>query len=103
MALSFLSELSSILFDLPFSDKEKLFRSIYNRLNKGGLFINIDTVQPPSKVCEQLAFNLWRNWMYQKQIALDSKEPNKYDNLPDVYVEKEENQPSGLFEQLQEI
>ncbi len=92
---------SNAIHHLPFSDKEKLFRSIYQRLKKGGLFINIDTIQPPSKECEQLAFSLWRNWMHQKQIAIESKDPKKYDFLPDAYIKKEENQPSGLFEQLQ--
>ena len=63
------------------------------------MFLNIDVVLPPSETCEKWNFELWKNWMYSRQISKRSKNPNRFSKLPGAYKHKEENQPSGLFEQ----
>jgi tRNA (cmo5U34)-methyltransferase len=90
---------SMAIHHLPFSQKESLFAKIYHELCIDGLFLNIDVVLPETVKSEEWQFNLWRDWIIEKQ---DSKSPHelKHTDLPKIYKNKSENKPSILFDQL---
>jgi tRNA (cmo5U34)-methyltransferase len=91
---------SNAIHHLSFDQKASLYRKIYDSLNTGGMFINIDVVLSPTDLCETWQLNLWRDWMLARQLEAGSEDPHRWDELPRHYKEKEENQPSELFEQL---
>ena len=92
---------SNAIHHLDFLGKSQLYARIFRELVHGGMFIIIDVVLPPSERSEKYQFKMWVEWVNQtlKDIGRDD-EIGKHDGLPDVYKAKAENQPSGLFEQL---
>ena len=92
---------SNAIHHLDFWGKSQLFVKIFRELAQEGLFVNIDLVLPASKKCEKYQFKMWVDWINQtlKKIGR-SDEVGTHDDLPDRYKAKTENQPSGLFEQL---
>ena len=92
---------SNAIHHLDFWGKCQLYTKIFRELAPGGMFINIDLVLPSSERSEKFQFRMWVDWMNQtlKDIGHDD-EVGKHDGLPDIYKAKAENQPSGLFEQL---
>jgi len=87
---------------LDFVEKTKLFSKLYNELQFGGLFLNIDPVHPNSAYSEEIQFAIWRNWMNER-LANSGHEDNvgKYDTIPSVYKNNLENKPSSLRDQLE--
>ncbi len=92
---------SMAIHHLDINQKSRLYSKLYQELCDNGLFINFDVVLPSSKKSEEWQFYMWRDWMNEtlRNSGLES-EVGKYDNLPDIYKSKEENQPSSLFDQL---
>ena len=92
---------SMAIHHLDFNQKSRLYLKLYRGLCENGLFINFDVVLPPSKKSEEWQFYMWRDGMNEtlSKNGLES-EIGTYDNLPDIYKSKEENQPSNLFDQL---
>lgn len=92
---------SMAIHHLSFLEKSKLFAAIYRELKFSGLFLNIDVVHPPSAYLENWQFRMWVDWMNE---TLDQngfeEERGKFDNLPEIYKNKPENQPSPLEDQL---
>ena len=91
---------SNAIHHLALTDKLRLYQRIFDALSPGGMFLNIDVVLPPSDLCEEWQFNLWRDWMRERQHQKGSDNAGRYDALPQGYKQKEENQPSGLGEQM---
>jgi tRNA (cmo5U34)-methyltransferase len=108
------SQLEGCKYDLVFSanaihhlnltQKTALFAKIYRELKHGGLFLNIDAVHPSSAHSEEIQFQLWRNWM-NETLEKNGKESDigKYDGIPSLYKDNLEEQPSGLWDQLQSL
>lgn len=92
---------SMAIHHLNFNQKSSLYLKLYGGLCENGLFINFDVVLPTSKKSEEWQFYMWRDGMNEtlSKNGLES-EIGTYDNLPDIYKSKEENQPSNLFDQL---
>lgn len=92
---------SNAIHHLDFWGKCQLYAKIFRGLAHGGMFINLDVVLPSSERSEKFQFRMWVDWMNQtlKDIGCGD-EVGKHDELPDRYKAKAENQPSGLFEQL---
>ena len=85
--------------DLP--GKEKLYARVYEEMRSGGLFVNIDPVQPSSARSEQWQFRMWADWMNEALFKKGFKDDiGKYDRLPTVYKAAGENKPSTLSDQL---
>ncbi|MFX0088040.1 MAG: class I SAM-dependent methyltransferase [Candidatus Hodarchaeota archaeon] len=92
---------ANAIHHLDLNGKKMLFTKLYQEMRIGGLFLNIDPVQPSSEVSEQWQFRMWTEWMNETLYKNNFKDDiGKYDNLPIIYKTKEENKPSTLFEQL---
>ena len=92
---------SNAIHHLNLEMKQRLFSKIYNELQPGGLFIDIDTVEPFSERSETWQFKMWTDWMNEtlQKNCLNDK-IGKYDDLPSIYKNKEENKPDTLISQL---
>jgi tRNA (cmo5U34)-methyltransferase len=81
--------------------KKILFKYIYDRLDVGGFFLNIDVVRAPTKILEEWYLELWKEWIIENEIKIKSSEsfhriPNQYKNNPD-------NNPDTLKYQLNSL
>ena len=93
---------ANAIHHLDFVEKIELFSKIYNELQFGGLFLNIDPVHPNSAYSEEIQFEIWRNWMNERLAKSDHKDAvGKYDTIPSVYKNNLENKPSSLWDQLE--
>lgn len=64
---------SFAIHHLNLNEKKVLYDSIYNHLNDGGFFVNIDVVKSPSKELEGWYLNLWREYIINKQSKFKLK------------------------------
>jgi len=95
---------ANAIHHLDFMQKTALYTKIYKELKSGGLFLNIDAVQPSSAHSEEIQLEMWRNWMNETLEKNGKKsEIGKYDNIPSVYKNNPEDKPSGLWDQLQTL
>lgn len=93
---------ANAIHHLDFVEKTELFSRIYNELQFGGLFLNIDPVHPNSAYSEEIQFEIWRNWMNETLAKSGHKDAvGKYDTIPSVYKNNLENKPSPLWGQLE--
>ncbi|MDH3975570.1 MAG: class I SAM-dependent methyltransferase [Deltaproteobacteria bacterium] len=93
---------SNAIHHLDFSGKSQLFARVFSELAQNGMFIIIDLVRPPSEQCEKWQFRMWVDWINQTLAESGREdEAGKHDGLPGIYKAKAENQPDGLFEQLE--
>ena len=83
---------------LTFKEKTSLFSYIYSRLNKNGLFVNIDVVLPPSEELEKLYFDIWAREMVKKadEVGLSGFDPQEIIKAYKLPV----NKPDTLDDQL---
>lgn len=58
---------SLAIHHLDAGEKAALFEYVYGRLEKGGAFVNMDVVLPPSETLEGWYFELWKDWMRSMQ------------------------------------
>ena len=82
--------------------KGKLYAKVFGEMRPGGLFIVMDTVQPPTERSEKWQFRMWTDWMnetLQKIGFID--DIGKYNNVPSCYKSQEEDKPSPLSEQTE--
>lgn len=93
---------ANAIHHLDLHGKEKLYTKVYGEMRTGGMFINIDPVQPSSPLSESWQFQMWSDWMNETLHKNNlMKDIGKYDNLPNIYKSKIENKPSSLFAQLE--
>jgi tRNA (cmo5U34)-methyltransferase len=93
---------SNAIHHLDMFAKGRLYAKVYRELKTGGLFINIDVVQPVSERSEQWQFRMWADWINETlhYNGMES-EVGSHDTLPARYKQKPENKPSALFDQLE--
>ncbi len=91
---------SLAIHHLDMDENDSLFNYIYNHMNAGGFFLNIDVILPPSESLEQWYLLLWREWIIENEIndmSNDFKDlPNQYKNNPDNMPDTLENQLNSL-------
>ena len=51
--------------------KKALFNYIFSHLDNGGYFVNIEVILPPTAALDGWYLNLWREWIIEKQTALN--------------------------------
>lgn len=79
-------------------EKKSLFQYIYDHLNSGGFFLNIETVKAPTNELESWYRVIWKEWIQENQIKLDIKKSFEY--LPEQYKNNPDNHPDTLETQL---
>jgi tRNA (cmo5U34)-methyltransferase len=79
-------------------EKKALFRYIYNHLNPGGFFLNIETVKAPSDELENWYRGLWGEWILKNQLNKGIQK--NFDYLPQQYKNNPDNHPDTLDTQL---
>ena len=87
---------------LDIDRKGKLYEKVFREMRPEGLFIVMDTVQPPTVRSEQWQFRMWTYWMnetLQKVGFID--DIGKYDHIPSMYKNQEEDKPSPLSQQIE--
>jgi tRNA (cmo5U34)-methyltransferase len=83
---------------LSLSPKKALFKQIYAHLNRGGAFLNIDTVFPNNPGYTDWYYEFWREWIIDRQRRLDLKE--NFDHVPERARHNPENKLDTLQAQL---
>lgn len=58
---------SLAIHHLTFEEKRAMFKFIYDHLDKGGSFVNIDLVRAPSEHLKEWYVQLWRQWIAEKK------------------------------------
>ncbi len=92
---------ANAIHHLDLDGKEKLYAKVYGEMLRGGLFINIDTVQPYSERSEKWQFRMWIDWVNETLFKSGFKDDiGKYDHIPTGYKTAGENTPSTLIDQL---
>ncbi len=64
---------SLAIHHLTMGEKRSLFEYIYSNLRDGGWFVNIDVLLSPTDNLEGWYLDLWRQWMVDRQTALNLK------------------------------
>ncbi len=80
---------SLAIHHLDSNEKKQFFEYIYNHLIHGGYFINIDVVLSPTSPLEEWYRELWREWMAEKQAALDLGANFDCESIVSIHAEKE--------------
>ncbi|OPX58608.1 MAG: N5-glutamine S-adenosyl-L-methionine-dependent methyltransferase [Methanobacterium sp. PtaB.Bin024] len=89
---------SLAIHHLHLEEKKSFFRYVYNHLNPGGFFLNIDVVKAPVNELESWYRVLWSEWIRENQDTLETKTSFEY--LPLQYKNNPDNHPDKLQDQL---
>jgi len=79
-------------------DKRLLFKYIYNHLNLGGFFLNIDVVRANADTLEEWYLILWKEWIKKKETNYNNS--TSYSHIPQKYKNNPDNHPDKLSDQL---
>jgi len=85
---------SLAIHHLDTGDKSVLYRYVYEHLEPGGYFVNIDVVLPPSDELEGWYLEIWRDWIRAEGGPVE-------DDIPSRYKENADNRPDSLETQLE--
>jgi len=91
---------SLAIHHLDMEHKALLFRYLFNHLNDGGFFLNLDVVLPPSEELEGWYCALWKDWMQNmlNQFGVHDENP---DDIINRYKDPASmNKPDTLEAQL---
>ena len=95
---------SMAVHHLDYSGKTMLYAKLFRELAADGLFLIYDMVLPPSDRSETWQFRMWVDWMNERLVETGNEHSvAKYNNLPNIYKSKSENQPSPLPDQLEAL
>jgi tRNA (cmo5U34)-methyltransferase len=89
---------SLAIHHISLNDKKSLFKYIYNHLNPGGFFLNIDVVRAPTETLEEWYLTLWKEWIMENETETGSSE--SFTHLPGQYKNNPDNHPDTLENQL---
>ena len=90
---------SLAIHHLTTDEKMKFFNKIHSHLHKGGYFLNIDVILPPTDTLEQWYLQLWNEWMEEKKTLLGI-ERDLFSDVTRRYKAYDENKPDTLDSQL---
>ncbi len=95
---------SLAIHHLSTEEKQELFHYIYNHLNPGGYFLNIETIKAPSDQLESWYRVLWSEWIAENEEEMKLREEwtdkESFVNLPEKYKNNPDNHPDKLSDQL---
>ena len=86
---------------LSLPQKTDLFQVIFDQLNIGGYFLNIDTTLPSDQIFTDWYYTLWREWVGAREKALQLE--NSFTNVPDKARKNPDNQLNPLNTQLEAL
>lgn len=86
---------SLAIHHLSLDEKKSLFKYIYNHLEVGGFFINMEVVLSPTEQLEEWYLLLWKEWIDEK-----GPEGENFQQLPFKYKKNPDNHPDTLDTQL---
>jgi len=89
---------SLAIHHIHFEEKKSLFQYIYNHLQPGGFFINIETIRAPTDELESWYRVLWSEWISENQEKLNTHK--SFQHLPGQYKDNPDNNPDKLEDQL---
>ena len=92
---------SLAIHHLQSDQKKSLFNYIYNNLNPGGLFLNIDVVRAPTAGLEEWYLRLWKEWIIENEAKMETSE--SFRHIPDQYKNNPDNNPDTLENQLKSL
>lgn len=92
---------SLAIHHISFKDKKLLFKHIYNHLDPGGFFLNIDVVSAPSEDLEDWYLELWKEWILEKEAKLKSS--TSFSHIPQQYANNPDNHPNTLESQINSL
>ena len=93
---------SLAIHHLTLEEKKSLFGIVYDHLQPGGYFMNIDVILAPSEPLEEWYMALWHEWMDERKAALGLKR-DLFDDITKRYKALEENKPDTLEGQLKAL
>jgi tRNA (cmo5U34)-methyltransferase len=82
-------------------EKKSFYKYIYNKLEIGGFFINMDVVLSPTEQLEEWYLMLWNEWIHENENELGNE--NSFQHLPLQYKNNPDNHPETLGKQLNEL
>ena len=83
------------------ADKAALFRRIFDHLASGGYFLNIDTVLPNDPAPTDWYYNLYREWIAERERRLNLSQ--SFGHVPDEARYNPDNKLSTLAAQLEAL
>ncbi|MBN2520686.1 MAG: class I SAM-dependent methyltransferase [Bacteroidales bacterium] len=89
---------SFAIHHLYLDGKKQIFNKIYNLLNPGGYFINIDTAINQDNKITSWYYKIWKEWIIKLKHDLNLKQPNE--EIPDTAPVSPENHYDPLDVQL---
>jgi tRNA (cmo5U34)-methyltransferase len=89
---------SLAIHHIHFEEKKSLFQYIYDHLEFGGFFLNIETIKAPTDELESWYRVLWSEWISENQEKLNANKSFQY--LPEQYKDNPDNNPDKLEDQL---
>jgi tRNA (cmo5U34)-methyltransferase len=92
---------SLAIHHLMMDEKIALFNVIFDHLEPGGAFFNIDAVLPPDEVVESWYLALWKEWILEHEQGLDNRDTFQY--IPQQFINNPENVPDTLSWQLNSL
>jgi tRNA (cmo5U34)-methyltransferase len=91
---------SLAIHHLDMDEKDSLFNYIYDIMDNGGFFLNIDVILPPFEPLEQWYLSLWREWIIENETYNIS---GSFRDLPYQYKNNPDNRPDTLENQLKSL
>ena len=91
---------SLAIHHLTMEHKALLFHYLFNLLNNGGGFVNLDVVRPPSEEIEEWYCALWKQWMQNMSDAFGLHDENPDDIINRYKDPASMNKPDTLEAQL---
>jgi tRNA (cmo5U34)-methyltransferase len=83
------------------NEKNLLYKYVYTKLKKGGMFINYDPVLSPSEELEKLNLKIWKEWILNLEAKIHPKRDKSLDYIPMQYKSNKDNIPGTLDSQLE--
>jgi len=90
---------SMAIHHLNKSEKGLLFKNIFEQLEEGGCFVNIDVVLSPSDSLENWYSELWRDWIAETEKKFNP--PHSFLHIPQQHKNNTENITDTLEDQLE--
>jgi tRNA (cmo5U34)-methyltransferase len=83
---------------LDLDEKKALFAYVFDHLDAGGHFVNVDVVLARDASVEEWYMVLWREWI--RDLAARDSTAQSFEGIPQQYKSNPDNNPSPLDEQL---
>ncbi len=89
---------SLAIHHLQKDEKKILWEYVYNHLNSGGFFLNIDVIRAPTENLKNWYLQLLKEWIVENETKMEHLE--SFQNIPDQYKNNPDNNPDTMESQL---